>query len=276
MKPALIAAIMLAEAVGLALRSETAKYRANMTAKAQGNHQVTLSPSIKSEQTESGKQPKENHAPDGNAPSQRALIVITGITALFIMWQAYETRRAATATAKSVAEIEKQTVLLEKQATAARDSADIMRLEAQSAAIDIRRLNRAYLTVDGWTAKNIPASTEGPWRVVIRFSIYNPSRTAARIERLDYKVRGDTYSLPYGIMVMLTPQERHEVQVPMIPITKIDNVVTIQGKITYRDIFRKERHRTFSQSLLCGDSDFVFYRAEMQGMNEEEEWDKDD
>ncbi|MGB6482628.1 MAG: hypothetical protein WBE86_03990 [Candidatus Acidiferrales bacterium] len=172
--------------------------------------------------------------------------------------------------------IQEQTKHNQTAAEAARDSADIMRLQAQSAALDVRRLNRAYLTVDSWTAKNIPASAEGPWRVVIRFSIYNPSRTAARIDRLDYKVGSETYSLPHGVMIMLTPQERHEVRIPAVPLTKTDNVVSIRGEITYRDIFRKERHRTFSQSLLCGDSNVMFYRAEVPGMNEEEEWDKGD
>jgi hypothetical protein len=171
--------------------------------------------------------------------------------------------------------IERQTKATEDAAKAAQDSTDIMRLQAQSAALDIRRLNRAYLTVDSWTAKNIPAYAGNPWRVAISFSIYNPSRTAARIERLDYKVGTQAESLSHGIM--LTPQERYEVHVPSLEVSKGDAVFTIRGEIMYRDIFRKERHRTFSQSLKCTDSmGFTFYQAEAIGMNDEQEWDKDD
>jgi len=175
---------------------------------------------------------------------------------------------------KTLKTIEKQTKAAEEAAKAAQDSVDIMKLQAQSAALDARRLNRAYLTVDSWIAKNLPAYPQNPWRVAIQFSIYNPSRTAARIERLDYKVGTQSESLSHGIM--LTPQERYEVHVPSMEVGKQDAVFTIRGEITYRDIFRRERHRTFSHSLKWTSNGFTFYQAEAPGMNDEQEWDKDD
>lgn len=67
----------------------------------------------------------------GESTIQWLLLLIAGVTAAFIGWQAWETRRAAAASAKSVEAIERQAMIMERQtrateiaAAAAKASAD--------------------------------------------------------------------------------------------------------------------------------------------------------
>lgn len=48
-----------------------------------------------------------------------------------------------------------------------------------------------------------------------------------------------------------------------------DEVFTVRGRITYRDIFGKERHRTFGQGMKWNEGRPEFYSV---GQNDEEEW----
>ncbi len=187
------------------------------------------------------------------------LFIIALPTLFFIWYEAAATARAAKAT--------------ERSADASRDSVAIARLQTETSALDMRRLNRAYLTVGNWTVTPLPIES-GKGRIAIEFAIYNPSRTAARLEGIEYQVGTEHFSdFPH---FMLTPGERYYIRIPTREVTETDCVFTMRGRITYRDIFRKERHRTFSQGLKVAPSNMTFYQTNAIGANDEEEWDKDD
>lgn len=129
-------------------------------------------------------------------------------------------------------------------------------------------LNRAYLTTDSWEFEH-----DGQGKMTIHFAVYNPSRTAARIERVDFRIRTTSTAQTCG--AMLTPEERcwftlgpEKFQLP--------DVLLVTGRITYTDIFRKERHRRFAKNCVLEPQGFTFTDPEGAGMNDEEEWDKED
>jgi hypothetical protein len=155
--------------------------------------------------------------------------------------------------------------------------ARIMKRQAQDAAIDTRRLNRAYLTVDVWMPEPGPLGGTG-----VMFRIYNPSRTAARIEAIAYET--DCFKSEFSIGApggrMLTPREGHWHSIMPAelfgPEGEVAPVFKIRGKITYTDIFRRKRHRTFAKICVMNGNTATFSDVDGAGWNTEEEWDKDD
>jgi hypothetical protein len=129
-------------------------------------------------------------------------------------------------------------------------------------------LNRAYLTTDGWNLEH-----DGHGNLTIQFAVYNPSRTAARIERMDYKIGHTTTTQTSG--TMLTPEERWWFTVGPEPF-KTGDVLLVTGRITYTDIFRKERHRKFAKYCVIKPQGATFTNPEGVGLNDEEEWDTQD
>ena len=129
-------------------------------------------------------------------------------------------------------------------------------------------LNRAYLTVDPWKCED-----DGHGKITIQFAVYNPSRTAARVERVDFKIRSTITSQTCG--TMLTPDERcwftlgpEKFQIP--------DALLVTGRITYTDISHKERHRRFAKDCVIGAQGAAFRDPEASGLNDEEEWDRKD
>jgi hypothetical protein len=102
-KPALIAAIILVVAISLAPRCEAKRQAAYIAETAYDQNLsslLTIFPRY--EDAPADNEGNGNHAPGGNATPQWILIGVTAITAGFIAWQAWETKRAAKATADSV------------------------------------------------------------------------------------------------------------------------------------------------------------------------------
>lgn len=113
MKPALIAAIVLAVVICLAPRSKAKEYSSNIAAKEQRNSPVALVPFAKNDKTKGDNQSSENEPPSGDTPAQWILVIVT---AGFIGWQAWETRKAANAAgeaAESLVSIERARILLD-------------------------------------------------------------------------------------------------------------------------------------------------------------------
>jgi hypothetical protein len=207
-------------------------------------------------------------ADEGTAPTQHWyaspewwLVGVGVFTLLAIYYQSRKTAEAAIAAADSVTEIKRQ--------------ADIMERQAQDADIDIRRLNRAYLTVDTWMPSDAP-----PGAIGAKFRIYNPSRTAARIESIQIESEEVSITLSYGSPGgrMLTPREGYWFDFNIGDILGVDmaTVFTIRGRITYTDIFRRTRYRRFAKMCILGGMTPQFADAEGAGWNDEENWDQND
>lgn len=136
-------------------------------------------------------------------------------------------------------------------------------------------LNRAYLTVGNWTFGCLDEN-----KIAASFRIYNPSHTAARIETIEFKCGETTSKSTCGRL--LTPREGYFVPLVVEEIVPIQvKTYLISGRITYTDIFRRERHRRFAQyctySHPAGQGAMAsFSDAEGVGWNDEEEWDKQD
>jgi len=103
MKPALIATVALAFVINFAPRSQSPKGPAQKTQPASNQHPSALTavppltPANPQNRPQSDNQSRQNNSPNGDETAQWVLIFITGVTALFICWQAWETRRAANA-----------------------------------------------------------------------------------------------------------------------------------------------------------------------------------
>jgi hypothetical protein len=118
MKPTVIAAIMLAFAAHVAPRCE-AEERSADVAKCAANQEPSaltalMAFDINADQqgSASSSNAAQNNSPDWNEPSQWIFVIITGITAGFICWQSWETRKAAQASQKSVKAAERSTDIL--------------------------------------------------------------------------------------------------------------------------------------------------------------------
>jgi hypothetical protein len=150
--------------------------------------------------------------------------------------------------------------------------------QTKQAAEDAVLLNRAYLTVDFFMPKVefegyvISGVHEPPCRVSVKFRVYNPSRTAARIETIEWQSRQQTGAVTVGRM--LTPGEAHWFEIPQLDST-VGAVRRLQGTVTYRDIFRKIRHRSFARIIICDAEKPTTEDAEGIGLNDELEWNQD-
>lgn len=154
---------------------------------------------------------------------------------------------------------------------ALKDQVAVMDQSAKDAAKEMVLLNRAYLTVDTFMP-NVP-NTGQPSEIEIRFRIVNPSKAAARIEGIEYSIGSETSTQNFG--TMLTPREALWVTIPPREV-RDGEVLTIRGRITYRDIFGRERHRRFAQMCICSAQQSHCEVAEGIGLNDEEEWDKNE
>jgi hypothetical protein len=110
--------------------------------------------------------------------------------------------------------------------------------------------------------------------VTAKFRVYNPSRTAARIEFVEVNF---LFPEMISIQRMLTPQEGHWIEIPVRLISApAAEITVIKGRVTYTDIFRKTRHRKFAKTCIYTNMQISFVDPQMdEGLNDEEEWNKD-
>ena|SRR5208283_3017947 len=103
MKPALIAAIVLASAIHLAPRCEAKEKTAEIASRANEQQPSTLTAVLacavfaNRETAASDNDSGQNDSPNRNEPSQWIFVIIAGVTAIVVGWQSWETRKAAQA-----------------------------------------------------------------------------------------------------------------------------------------------------------------------------------
>ena len=125
MKPALVSAIVLAFAIHLTPRCEAKEKSADVAKRADGQQPsaftAVLAFATHADQQSSAphNEAAQNQSPSGDETAQWILIVITGVTAGFICWQAWETRKAAQATQRSAETVGGQTEILRQSVSAA-------------------------------------------------------------------------------------------------------------------------------------------------------------
>jgi hypothetical protein len=139
------------------------------------------------------------------------LSIIQILTLGFIGWQAFATGRSAKAGSENVAAVREQVKLLDRQIAAAKKETIL--------------LNRAYLTVNEWVQDSSGT------RTVLKFRIYNPSKTAARIEEIEFVVDGVTSRISCGRM--LTPREGYWVPILLMELSnQVSHMILASGRIT--------------------------------------------
>jgi hypothetical protein len=188
MKPALIAALSFTLIVGFAPMVEAQLHPANVAAPTQDQNPPAINPSVGNMRIPPSNDGGNNQSPEGNSPAQWILVIVTAITAGFICWQAWETRRAARAAADSVIAIQRQTGVLERQAKASEDAAQASQKTAEA----IVKIERAW--IDVYLTRF--TSTE------YRMEVTNCGRTVAKIKNYSLASKlsdpGEKTTTPYN------------------------------------------------------------------------------
>ena len=173
-----------------------------------------------------------------------------------------------------------QLVLLRRTVRETRKAADAATKSADVAERSLLHLNRAYLTTEAWKIEpDYHART-----VKISFDINNPSRTAARLERIEFTIGSNITTRE--IRTMVAPNERYALTETTsgIVVPPIDGSgaaakfsFEVSGRIAYTDIFRKTRHRRFARSVVCPNPHVVdLGMPDVPGANDEEDWEQKD
>ena len=148
-----------------------------------------------------------------------------------------------------------------------------LKKQTQQAAKETILLNRAYLQIDSWmpsTAFFTEANGSQGADCTIKFRIFNYSKTAARIEEIELNYKGSTEKRPIGRILVANTGSWETLKVR----TKAGDTFRLDGVITYRDVFRKLRHRSFAQMILVGPQPGT-EDVEGVGANDELEWNQD-
>lgn len=168
---------------------------------------------------------------------------------------------------------------LKRQTTAAVVSANAAKVSADA----VMLAERAYIMTDSWAVQGQQRSANDPLDIIVSFKVKNPSRTAARIERVELTTGPET--ITREVRTMVAPNEFYPLTMTHIidaqDLTPMDGHGTtkdvtfnVSGRIAYADIFRKTRHRKFARTIVynrgSGRSDIVV--PEFAGVNGEEEW----
>jgi|SRR5579862_3933984 len=169
MKSALIATIALTAVVCLALRCESKQLATDITETAQDQNAPTVAPPDSTQQTATSDQASKNGPPVGDSPAQWILVFVTTVTAAFICWQAWETRKAATAAADSVEAFNKQAGIMERQTKATETAADAALLNAKA----VINAERPWLVVTWLSDKDVLG--------LFRISCRNQGKTPAKV-----------------------------------------------------------------------------------------------
>jgi hypothetical protein len=146
-----------------------------------------------------------------------------------------------------------------------------LRKQTQRAAEETVLLHRAYLHVDSWMPsvaffKDLDGSQGADCD--IKFRIFNASKTAARVEEIKLKYKGTEGTQQIGRMLVVGECTWGRISVR----TKVGDTFRVDGVVTYRDTFKKVRHRTFAQMIICTADGCRTEEAEGAGANDEREW----
>ena len=193
MKPAFIAAIVLAFAVHLTPPCEAKEKAAEITRCANGQHPRALAAvlAVAVYTNQQGSAPSNdatpNQTPSGYKPPEWVLPLIAIITAGFICWQSWETRKASQATKDSVGHIERQAGIMDEQLTEAKESRDI---QTKTLILQYRpRIIVRHATAKAFSKEIGEGVFSEPVRCVVAFQIVNIGGSPAHI------VDGDIYLL---------------------------------------------------------------------------------
>jgi len=149
-----------------------------------------------------------------------------------------------------------------------------LRKQTQQAAEETVLLHRAYLHVDSWIPSVAFFTDVGGTQGAdcdIKFRIFNASKTAARVEEIKLKYKGTEGTQQVGRMLVVGEGTWGHISVR----TKVGDVFRVDGVVTYRDTFKKVRHRTFAQIINCAAEGCRTEDAEGVGANDELEWNQD-
>src|ERR1700722_2957089 len=102
------------------------------TTTAVDKHPTTVTPPVANEKAATDNQSSDAKSSKGGAAAQWLLVTVAIITAAFICWQAWETRRAAKAAADSVEAVHQQTIHISRQAVSMRRQTTILRRSADA------------------------------------------------------------------------------------------------------------------------------------------------
>ena len=275
MKQALIAAIMVASAAGFTPRCR-AEQRPTYVREASYLQcpLVFLTEFPDQEKSSRDNQATQDHAPAGNTTAQWILIVITGITAGFICWQAWETRRAANATKKAAEGVERQVGImesqkeaLEKSVIAAEDNASAAKSGSEASNKNVEMFiskERARLRVD-LKPFSVADKITNAYLVNFSISIYGTTsafisdsgatayflpKDAIDVEDVGKAVMFPVYNVPKTIAPSSPPIETYAflfIDDPLIlpEIEKGGLVIGIRGFVAYGDVFDRPRETRF-------------------------------
>jgi hypothetical protein len=259
MKPALVAAIALAAAICFAPWGQAKQGPSDKTAPAQNDNPTASTPSVGDNGATASDQGRNNELPSGDTPAQWILVIVTAITAGFIGWQAWETKRAAKAAATSVEAIDRQAVILERQTAATEKAAEATARSVELAADTAQRQLRAYVGVCAALLK-----FQYPKHPEAQVSIKNFGQTPAH----DVRYWIHTWIAPFpltddlpepdgdfqmsksllhpGMESTIVSGEKPPIPKNITPLIGSEMyTVYVYGKITYRDVFGHERSTTY-------------------------------
>jgi hypothetical protein len=277
MKPAFIAAVALAATICLAPWSKAKQYRAYIPAYTRGDDPPSPAPPTKGEDAKPSEQSGQNDSPDGSTAAQWILVVVAGVTAGFIAWQAWETRRAAEATQRSVEATGRQIGVMERQANAAeiaaraaqenamaaREAAEAAKANAQSARDSVEMLiskERARIRVPEPEKLVID---RGPFPVhEVRYKIFCYGTTPAYITEAsatarmsDSKQDSRDLRAPMSLPNVLVPNFEGIAKIALVferPADPVPEAIErgelfahFYGFVKYRDVFGRDHETTF-------------------------------
>lgn len=168
--------------------------------------------------------------PSGDTPAQWILVIVTTVTAGFICWQSYETRRAAKATQVAAQATQKS-------------------VELQQATF------RQWLVFKDWTTVYDDVSRNRP-AIEIRFQIINPTNLPLTL--CNTKMRAKRQESWRIHLIELAPNIPCAVSFPGIQLDEHENnaylageniAVVIFGIALYEDCFRQRKEQDFSGML---------------------------
>lgn len=128
------------------------------------------------------------------------LVIVATVTAAFICWQAWETRRAANAAARSVEAMHQQTGLLAESISVARTSANAAKKSAEIAELSLKVADRAdvLLKSAGLVTDTPGSETAHPLNPYARVVLVFKNFGRTRAEDVKYKIELLIPGVPTG------------------------------------------------------------------------------
>jgi len=171
----------------------------------------------------------------GDAPAQWVLIIVTTITAGFICWQAWETRRAANAALGSVKTIKRQTALQEASM-------------------------RQWIVTGDWRQE--PRYSDGLLvEIVLHIPIRNETNYPLTLDSVAAELNG-TEQITV-VRSDIPPRDSHTVSFNIRlegdDVSKYKSngfILVVACRVTFIDVFKDTKITTFNRLYLCGPREF--------------------